>query len=154
MIVVCNAGCLSSIGASTLGTAGGNAPVAFSRSGVGKGESYWLAQYDDVVEATVRAGEVLSLTVAEKKIEEDQAFFRFSDDKAKRINLFIQITYIGGIDLFRRAVFPETILSKVLWILPYVRFLCIASLTSTSFASTSPVASAPSLFHRAAAMGF
>ena len=90
MVLLCNVGCLSSIGASTLGTAGSNAPVAFSRSGSGKGESYWLAQYDDVVAATVRAGEVLSLTVDEEKIEEDKAFFRFSDDKAKKIKLFIE----------------------------------------------------------------
>ena len=90
MALVCIAGCLSSIGTSTLGTAGSNAPVAFSRSGGGRGESYWIAQYDDVVEATVRAGEVLSLAVDEKKIEEDQAFFRFSDDKAQRIDLFIE----------------------------------------------------------------
>ena len=90
MIVVCNAGCLSSIGASTLGSAGSKAPVSFSRSGAGKGESYWLAEYDDVVEATVRAGEVLSLTVDRKKLEEDQAFFRFSDDKARTIDLFIE----------------------------------------------------------------
>ena len=90
MVILCNAGCLPSIGASTLGTAGSNAPVAFSRSGSGKGESYWLAQYDDVVAATVRAGEALSLTVDEEKIEEDKAFYRFSDDKEKRIKLFIE----------------------------------------------------------------
>lgn len=90
MVLACNAGCLSSIGASTLGSAGSKAPVSFSREGVGKGESYWLAQYDDVVEATVRAGEVLSLTVDKKELEEDQAFFRFSDDKARRIDLFIE----------------------------------------------------------------
>ena len=90
LVVVCNVGCLSSIGASTLGTAGGNAPVAFSNTGGGRGESYWIAEYDDVVEATLRAGEVLSLALDEKKIEEDQAFFRFHDDKDQRIDLFIE----------------------------------------------------------------
>lgn len=90
MVLICNVGCLSSIGTSTLGTAGGNAPAAFNNSGGGRGESYWIAQYDDVVEATLRAGEVLSLTLDEKKVEEDHVFFRFKDDKAQRIDLFIE----------------------------------------------------------------
>ena len=90
IVLICNVGCLSSIGASTLGTAGSNVPVAFNNTGEGRGESFWIAQYDDVVEATLRAGEVLSLAVNEKKIEEDKAFFRFSDDKEQRIDLFIE----------------------------------------------------------------
>jgi hypothetical protein len=73
-----------------MGTAGSNAPVAFNNSGGGKGESFWIAQYDDVIDAVLQAGEVLSLELKEKTIEKDQAFFRFHDDKAERIDLFIE----------------------------------------------------------------
>jgi len=43
-----------------MGTAGSNAPMAFNNEGGGRGESFWIAKYDDVVAATLRAGEVLS----------------------------------------------------------------------------------------------
>ena len=36
-------------------------PVAFSYIGRGKGDSAWLARYDDVIQATLRAGQALSL---------------------------------------------------------------------------------------------
>ena len=90
IVLICNVGCLSPLALSTMGTAGGNAPVAFNNSGGGKGESFWIAQYDDVIDAVLQAGEVLSLELKEKIIEKDQAFFRFHDDKAERIDLFIE----------------------------------------------------------------
>jgi hypothetical protein len=73
-----------------VGSAGSAAPVASNNLGGGEGESFWIAQYDDVIEAVLQAGEVLSLEVKEKKIEQDQAFFRFYDTKAERIDLFIE----------------------------------------------------------------
>ena len=90
VVLTCNVGCLSPLAISTMGTAGSNAPVAFNNSGGGKGESFWIAQYDDVIDAVLQAGEVLSLELKEKIIEKDQAFFRFHDDKAERIDLFIE----------------------------------------------------------------
>ncbi len=90
IVLVCNVGCLSPFAISTMGTVGSNAPVAFNNSGGGKGESFWIAKYDDVIAATLRAGEALSLEVKEKKIENDQTFFRFYDAKRERIDLFIE----------------------------------------------------------------
>ena len=90
IVLTSNVGCLSPLAISTMGTAGSNAPVSFSNSGGGKGESFWIAQYDDVIDAVLQAGEVLSLELKEKTIEKDQAFFRFHDDKAERIDLFIE----------------------------------------------------------------
>ena len=90
IVLICNVGCLSPLAITTIGAVGGNAPVAFNNSGGGKGESFWLAQYDDVIAATLSAGEALSLEVEEKKIEKDRAFFRFYDAKAERIDLFIE----------------------------------------------------------------
>lgn len=90
IVLICNVGCLSPLAISTMGTASSDAPVAFHHSGGGKGESFWIAQYDDVIDAVLQAGEVLSLEVKEKKIEKDQAFFRFYDGKKERIDLFIE----------------------------------------------------------------
>ena len=90
IVLVCNVGCLSPVAINTMGTAGSNAPVAFSNEGGGQGESFWIAKYDDVVAATLRAGETLSLELKEKRIENDQSFFRFQDVKNERIDLFIE----------------------------------------------------------------
>ena len=73
-----------------MGTAASSTPVTFNTSGGGQGESFWIAKYDDVIAATLRAGETLSLKVKEKKLEKDQAFFRFYDAKKERIDLFIE----------------------------------------------------------------
>ena len=90
IIWVCNVGCPSPFVLNTMGTAASSAPVTFNTSGGGQGESFWIAKYDDVIVATLRAGETLSLEVKEKKLEKDQAFFRFYDAKKERIDLFIE----------------------------------------------------------------
>jgi hypothetical protein len=89
-VLVCNVGCLSPVALNTMGTAGSSAPVAFNNEGGGRGESFWIAKYDDVIAATLRAGEALSLELKEKRIENDQTFFRFYDGKRERIDLFIE----------------------------------------------------------------
>jgi len=90
IVLVCNVGCLSSMALNSVGAAAGGAPVSFENSGGGKGESFWIASYDDVIAASLRAGEALSLETKEKKIEKDQAFFRFYDAKKEKVDLFIE----------------------------------------------------------------
>jgi hypothetical protein len=53
------------------------APVIAQYSGRGKAESFWVARYDDVVQATLRAGEKLSLALKEQNIKEDKASLRY-----------------------------------------------------------------------------
>ena len=89
IFLISNVGCFSPAAISTIGTASSGTPVAFSHMGGGKGESFWIARYDDVTAAALRAGEALSLTVKEKKIELDRTFSRFSDTKDNQIDLFI-----------------------------------------------------------------
>ena len=88
IVLTCNVGCLSPLAIGTIGGAGSNA--AFSNSGRGKAESFVIAKYDDVIAATLRAVEALSLEVKEKRIENGQAFYRCYDAKQKRIDLFIE----------------------------------------------------------------
>ena len=88
-VLVCNVGCLSPIALTSMGTAGSDAPVVFSHLHAGQGESFCIAKYEDVVAATMRAGEVLSLQVKQKKVDQDQAFFRFYDATKERIDLFV-----------------------------------------------------------------
>ena len=90
IFLICNVGCLSPLAINIAGSAGGAAPVATNNLGGGRGETFWIAQYDDVIAAVLQAGEVLSLELREKKIEQDQASFRFQDAKSERIDLFIE----------------------------------------------------------------
>jgi hypothetical protein len=65
-------------------------PVTFNATGRGAGDSAWLARYDDVVQATLRAGEVLSLNLEKKEIGEGQAVFQYIDGKGKKMNILIE----------------------------------------------------------------
>lgn len=88
IVLTCNVGCLSPLAIGSIGAAGSNA--AFSNSGRGKAESFLIVKYDDVIAATLRAVEALSLELKEKKIENDKIFYRFYDAKKKRIDLFVE----------------------------------------------------------------
>lgn len=72
------------------GAAGGAAPSSSNYLGRGKGESYFIARYDDVIKAALRAGEVLSLEMKEKKVEAQQASIQYDDGKANKIKLLIE----------------------------------------------------------------
>jgi len=69
---------------------GSGAPVAFNSTGRGRGDSTWLARYDDVVQATMHAGQALSLKLEEKKIGPDQSIFHFIDDKGNKLQILIE----------------------------------------------------------------
>jgi hypothetical protein len=71
------------------GAAGSNVPVSFDNEGGGRGESFWLAEYKDVIAGSLRAGEALSLELKEKTLEDEQTFLRFEDGKGERIDLYI-----------------------------------------------------------------
>lgn len=88
--LICSAGCLAPISTTQMGRATGSAPVSLNYLGGGEGESFWIAPYDDVIAATLRAAGALSLEVKEKEVEQDQASFRFYDTKNKSIRLFIE----------------------------------------------------------------
>ena len=66
------------------------APVAFNATGSGKGDSAWFARYDDVVQATLRAGEKLSFKLKKKNTDKDQSDFNFVDDKGANLEILIE----------------------------------------------------------------
>jgi len=68
----------------------GAAPVAFNSTGRGEGDSSWLARYDDVVHATLRAGQALSLKLEKKEIGKDQTVFKYIDEKGKKLGVLIE----------------------------------------------------------------
>jgi hypothetical protein len=90
IFLICNVGCLSPLAINTVGSAGSAAPVAANNIGGGRGETFWIAHYEDVIEAVLQAGEALALELKEKKIEQDQASFCFQDAKAEKIDLLIE----------------------------------------------------------------
>ena len=65
-------------------------PVAFHSTGKGKGESAWLASYDDVVQAALDAGQKLSLTLKTKSIDKDQSALNFIDLKGYELEILIE----------------------------------------------------------------
>lgn len=87
LLVIALSGCTTAIALQGLSR---GAPVAFSSIGRGKGDSAWLARYDDVVQATRRAGEALSLKLEEKKSQADQTSFDFVDEAGENLEILIQ----------------------------------------------------------------
>jgi hypothetical protein len=80
-------GCAAPLAVQEIGSI---SPVAFSHIGDGGGDSSWLAHYEDVVEATKRAGKALSLKLDKKKPGKDKIFFHYVDDKGNQLNVLIE----------------------------------------------------------------
>jgi hypothetical protein len=120
IILICNVGCLSPLAINTAGSAGSAAPVASENLGGGRGETFWNAQYRDVIKAVLQAGENLSLELSEERVEQDQAFFRFKDAKAERVDLLIErrtdtMTYIlFDVGWFGSVAFGRLMLSQII----------------------------------------
>jgi hypothetical protein len=66
-------------------------PVVAQGSGGGQADSFWVARYDDVVQAALRAAEKLSLDLEEKLVEDDRTTLRFADSKSKEVELVIEL---------------------------------------------------------------
>jgi len=84
-------GCLSPIAIQAVGgVAGGAGSSASEYQGAGKGESYFIAQYEDVVKAVLKTGDILSLELKEKKADQDRASLHYQGGKNKQIKLLIE----------------------------------------------------------------
>jgi hypothetical protein len=84
-------GCLSPIAIQAVGgAASGTAPSASEYQGAGKGESYFIAHYEDVIQAVLKTGKILSLELKEKKVDEEWASLQYEGGKADRIDLLIE----------------------------------------------------------------
>lgn len=83
-------GCLSPLAIQAAGGAAGAAPSASEYRGAGKGESYFIAHYEDVIQAVLNTGKILSLELEEKKVDKERASFRYLGGKANKINLVIE----------------------------------------------------------------
>ena len=71
-------------------SAAGTAPVVGQHLVAGEGDSFWVAGYDDVVQATLRAGKKLSLELKHEEIGEDRAELHYVDNWDKEIHLLIE----------------------------------------------------------------
>ncbi|MGD9043753.1 MAG: DUF3568 family protein [Desulfobacterales bacterium] len=120
VILICYTGCLSPLAINTVGTAGSAAPVSSNNLGGGRGESFWMAEYRDVIKAVLQAGENLSLEITEERIEQDKAFFRFRDAEGDRIDLVIErrtdtMTYVlFNVGWFGSVAFGRLMFSQII----------------------------------------
>jgi len=88
-VAAISAGCAFSA-ATILPSAVGTAPVVVDSFETGTSDTFWIAKYDDVVEAALRARVILSLQLKGEKIEDDKAVLRFADQLDERIILHIE----------------------------------------------------------------
>jgi len=66
LLLTCLCGCTAPLALQGMSS---GVPVAFNSTGRGKGDSAWFARYDDVVQATLDAGQKLSFELEEKRSE-------------------------------------------------------------------------------------
>jgi hypothetical protein len=85
-----SSGCMAPVAFQAAGAIGGASPVALSLSEKGKLESYWVARYADVVDATIRAGRVLSLELLEKKVEAERTSFRYGYSRGEKAEILVE----------------------------------------------------------------
>jgi hypothetical protein len=86
-----SSGCMAPVAFQAVGAVGGASPVALNLVEKGKVESYWVARYADVVDATIRAGQVLSLELLEKKVEADRTSIRYGYRQGKKAEIQIEV---------------------------------------------------------------
>ena len=90
VLLFISSGCAAPIALSAAGALGGASPVAMNLVDKGKIESYWVASYDEVVAATERAAQVLSLELLEKISKHHHTFFRYGYRKEKKVEITIE----------------------------------------------------------------
>ena len=92
-------GCAACLVSSAPTAGAGAADAGVTRFEMGRVTRFEIAQYENVIEASRVAAENLSLALKKEKIEENQASFRYVDDKDQKIDLLIErrtdtVTYI------------------------------------------------------------
>jgi hypothetical protein len=103
LVLTVGYGCSACIGSCLLGpsvTVGSSAGQAgVSNYASGKVKSFEVARYEDVVEATRRAGEAISLELRKEATETDKTTLHYIDGKNKEVKVLIErrtdtLTYI------------------------------------------------------------
>jgi hypothetical protein len=89
-VLFISSGCMAPVAFQAAGAIGGASPVAMNLVEKGKAESYWVARYADVVDATIRAGQVLSLELLEKKVAADKTSFRYGYSKGEKAEILVE----------------------------------------------------------------
>ena len=129
LIVLCflwtsSHGCTACLVSSAATVGAGAADAGVTRFELGRVKRFEIARYEDVIEASRRATENLSLDLKKEKFEEDRAFFRYLDDKDQRIDILIEdrtetITYIEVyVGLFGPQGLALLVLNQILNELP------------------------------------
>jgi hypothetical protein len=117
-------GCQAPVALGAFESIGSASSTALHHLGKGKIESFWVARFEDVVKGTESGGQTLSLNLIEKKVEKDQALYRYRDDRGDQLSLSIErrtaavtsilidVGYTGSVafaKLFARQILAELI---------------------------------------------
>ena len=87
LFLTCLSGCADPL---TMQGLSGSIPAAFDSTGSGTADSSWFARYDDVVQATLGAGQKLSLKLVNKTIGIEQSALNYIDDTGSKIEILIK----------------------------------------------------------------
>jgi hypothetical protein len=112
LFLTCLFGCAAPLAMQGLSS---GVPVAFNSTGRGKGDSAWFARYDDVVQATLDAGQKLSFKLEKKTIGKDQSTLNYIDDKGSKLRILIErrtetVTWVG----FNVGLFGSTSIGRLM----------------------------------------
>jgi len=113
-------GCTACIVSSAATVGAGAADAGVTNFEMGRVTRFEVAPYEDVIEASRRATEELSLDLDKEKLEEDRASSSYLDDKDQRIDLLIErrtetITYIKvDVGIFGPKGLGLLVLNKIL----------------------------------------
>lgn len=83
-------GCMAPVAFQAAGAVGGASPVAINLAEKGKAESYWVARYGDVVAATERAAQMLSLELLEKTTGDNRTTLRYGYSKGQQVQIVVE----------------------------------------------------------------
>ena len=140
VLIVCG-GCTAPIAMQGLGS---SSPVAFSYIGRGRGDSAWIARYEDVVQATLRAGKALSLILEKEEIGAERTVFHYIDGKDKELDILIErrtetVTYARfNVGWFGSRVLGRRMVRQIVF---EFRHLCL------HYSSNNPSTSIPTYTH-------
>lgn len=105
-------GCAAPI---TMQSVSSTVPTVFGATGSGKGDSAWYARYDDVLQATLLAGEKLAFELDQEIVGAESSHLSFVDETGQRVSISIQrrteyVTWVG----FDVGTFGSTSLGRLM----------------------------------------
>ena len=112
LLILCLYGCAAPL---SMQGVSNSVPTVFGATGSGKGDSAWYARYEDVLQASLLAGEKLAFELDQKVVEAENSYLSFVDETGERVSISIErrtenVTWVG----FDVGTFGSTSLGRLM----------------------------------------